>query len=730
MNTPKVAKRSRKQSTLNSFLNRQPLLSQNEEPGAITKRPSGSSTESVPINNDQLETVVGENASNQFACSSTSHISESEHCVSAMDISRVFTSEHMLSDSDKVNFLENCWKPVPFDVLDSRVFPHNKRVAFQAKWLEKRKWLAYSAHKDYKGGWCLECVLFLADSEKESLGAFVTKPFNNYKKSKELLDTQVKSLSSPKESRLSKESRGFHKRSCERAAAIRAQLANVATRIDAQLNQQSLANMDQNTTVLPFIVDAVVLCAKQQIALRSHRDDKVNFSEPAVFNEGNFIAIIRVMADQNPVLKKYLVSGSKNGKHTSKTVQNEIISTFAELIRDYFRSCLEKSPYFALIADESASNGREILSVCLRLLDFTTDACKPTKREVLIDLCDLSRTTGEAIATAIRSSLESHRIDLLNCCGQAYDTTACMSSDAKGVQAHISKYAPNADYQGCCLHSLNLVICHACKISSIQNMMDSCRELFSFFDNSPKRQNFLEVVTDALAPEVSKRKLKNLCKTRWIERHTAFEIFCLYEYLVITLNEICDSSRDDRFYPHNEEWNWDGETKAKANGLRHTFTNFGHIVCFVCAKDMLEPMRPLVSALQGELMEVYFGFQKIDQVIKSYQDLRADIDSWFTRMYEKTLNLAALVGSNEQRPRICSRQRNRENYPSDSVADYWKRSVVVPFLDVICAEISSRFNEDKRAHYELCSLIPAVIAKKSPGRFSGCPEQNLDGEMV
>ena len=220
-------------------------------------------------------------------------------------------------------------------------------------------------------------------------------------------------------------------------------------------------------------------------------------------------------------------------------------------------------------------------------------------------------------------------------------------------------------------------------------MMDSCHELFSFFDNFLKCQNFWEVVTDALAPEVSKRKLKYLCKTRWIEHHTAFEtVFCLYEYLVITLNEICDSSRDDRFYPHNEELNWDGETKAKTSGPRHTFTNFGRIVCFVCTKGMLKPMRPLISALQGELMEVYLGFQKTDQVIKSYQDLRADIEPWFMRMYEKTLNLAALFGSNEQWPRICSRQRNRENYPSDSVVDYWKQSVVVPFLDVICAEIS------------------------------------------
>lgn len=705
MNRPKAVKRNRQQSTLDFFLESRPPLSQGqneEEIETITKRPCDSNTESdsVPIANDQQETVAGENTSNQSEhCSQTGHVPGPG--VSPLDISGVLISGN-ISDSEKVNFLENCWKPAPFDILDNRCFAQNKRVVFQAKWLEKRKWLAYSAHKDFKGGWCLPCPLFLTDREKESLGAFVKTPFNNYNKSKELLDAH--------------ESKGYHQRSCERACIIRIQLVNVATRIDAQVNQQSLENINRNTTVLPFIVDAVVLCAKQQIALRGHRDDKINFSEPAVSNEGNFIAIIRVLAEQNPVLKEYLVSGSKNAKHTSKTVQNELISTFAELIRDYFRSCLGKSRHFALIADESTSNGREVLSVCLRLLDFIAEPLKPTKREVLIDLCDLSRTTGEAIATAIRSSLESHRIDLLNCCGQAYDTTACMSSDAKGVQAHISKYAPNADYQGCCLHSLNLVICHACKISSIQNMMDSCRELFSFFDNSPKRQNFLEVIIDALAPDiVKKRKLKNLCKTRWIERHTAFEtIFSLYEYIVITLNEVCNSSRDEQFYPNNEEWNWDGETKAKANGLRHTFTNFGHIVCFVCAKDMLEPMLPLVSALQGELMEVYFGFQKIDQVTDSYQDIRTDVDSWFTRMYSKTLILAALVGSSEQRPRICSRQQNRENYPSNSVADYWKRSVVVPFLDVICAELTSRFSEDKRAHYELCALIPAVIAKKSP----------------
>ena len=115
------------------------------------------------------------------------------------------------------------------------------------------------------------------------------------------------------------------------------------------------------------------------------------------------------------------------------------------------------------------------------------------------------------------------------------------------------------------------------------------------------------------------------------------------------------------------------------NGLCHTFTNFEHIVIFFCAKEMLELMHPLVSSLQGELMEVYLCFKKIDQVTESYQLIRDDIDSWFNRMYAKVLRLAENIGSQEQRPRICRMQRNRENHPADSVARYWKITTVIPF---------------------------------------------------
>ena len=150
---------------------------------------------------------------------------------------------------------------------------------------------------------------------------------------------------------------------------------------------------------------------------------------------------------------------------------------------------------------------------------------------------------------------------------------------------------------------------------------------------------------DALSPENKKRKLKKLFKTRWIERHSTFETtFDLYEFIVIKLNEICVPANDDvRFFPSNEEWSWDAKTKAMANGLRHSMISFGHIFSFVCAKEMLEPVRLLVTALQEKFAEVYFGFQKIEKIIKSYTEIRNAIYAWFQRMYKKALSLSEVV---------------------------------------------------------------------------------------
>ena len=75
--------------------------------------------------------------------------------------------------------------------------------------------------------------------------------------------------------------------------------------------------------------------------------------------------------------------------------------------------------------------------------------------------------------------------------------------------------------------------------------------------------------------------------------------------------------------------------------------------------DMLEPMRPLVSARQGRLEEVYFGFKKVEEVMNSYTDIRSGIDTWFE-----------LVGSSEERPRGVPLQQKRLRSIGTALSQY------------------------------------------------------------
>lgn len=120
-----------------------PSLSQNEEETeTITRRPCDCKTDSAPITNDQLETVAGENTSNQSEhCSQTGHVPGPG--VSPLDISGVLISGNIL-DFEKVKCLENCWKPAPFDILDNRCLGQNKRVIFQAKFDLKYAVVSYA----------------------------------------------------------------------------------------------------------------------------------------------------------------------------------------------------------------------------------------------------------------------------------------------------------------------------------------------------------------------------------------------------------------------------------------------------------------------------------------------------------------------------------------------------------------------------------------------------------
>ena len=70
---------------------------------------------------------------------------------------------------------------------------------------------------------------------------------------------------------------------------------------------------------------------------------------------------------------------------------------------------------------------------------------------------------------------------------------------------------------------------------------------------SAKRQRKLEQSIIEIATESLKKKVKPMCKTRWVERHTAFtDLSQLYESVLHCLESISlNNDSNNRFDPHS-----------------------------------------------------------------------------------------------------------------------------------------------------------------------------------
>ena len=111
--------------------------------------------------------------------------------------------------------------------------------------------------------------------------------------------------------------------------------------------------------------------------------------------------------------------------------------------------------------------------------------------------------------------------------------------------------------------------------------MGTINELYLFFDKSPKRHQHLEHFLEKYAPESGIRKLKGLCKTRWVERHDCLEtLVSLYQYVVTCLHSITLPT----MYPElttDDSWAWDRKTLTEAGGLHAALTNFQNIAVLI-----------------------------------------------------------------------------------------------------------------------------------------------------
>ena len=406
------------------------------------------------------------------------------------------------------------------------------------------------------------------------------------------------------------------------------------------------------------------------IEVNEHNDDDDDIPS----NRGNFLDILDAFAKIDPILKEHLSNSKRNAKMTTWMVQNDIISCIAQFIRNRIKEIIARENYYAFIADGVTDRyaNKEVLLVCLRYVNYLNG--KPKIEEAFFDSVHIQGlTTGHNIAKHIIDVLSTNGIDIHGCRAQAYDGASAMSSNVRGASAVIKEHKAKAEYTHCRNHVINLAVAYACKNRIFQNMMDTITSTSDFYRNSPKRNQYFELFVTYHSKNLNisdskRQKIIGLSRTRWVERHRAYEsYFLLYEANIAVLESIVHPDQYEEFLAHLEEtygkkWTWDSETKVKAQGLFTASRKFGHIAAFSVALNALEPIKPLVTKLQKRNQDIFQGYHMIDDVIYRLKEMREDIDSEFHDWYEQAQKIADSVGVEPSTPRISKcRSRYRDN---------------------------------------------------------------------
>ena len=286
-----------------------------------------------------------------------------------------------------------------------------------------------------------------------------------------------------------------------------------------------------------------------------------------------------------------------------------------------------------------------------------------------------------------------------------------MSSNKAGVQAKIKEVSPRALYTHCYSHCLNLSIAASCQVQEVRNLIAIINEAYFFLSNSPKRQSMFELTVVKFMPASTHSKLPGLCKTRWVEKHTSFEVFLeLYEPLITLLDAILSPHEYPQLVSSDGCWNWDNETRIKAQGLKASLSSFLAISTFIITKSVLDEAKSLSAKLQKRDQDVYEALKMINSVVEKLSKLRSQIYNIFPSWYAEILKLAEVIGVNGTVPRKTSLQRNRSNTSSSTPREHYKTVVAIPLLDSLLTQLRDRFSGESNKYTQaLLSLIPSVL---------------------
>ena len=159
----------------------------------------------------------------------------------------------------------------------------------------------------------LVCFCSTACTRARECGHFVNKPFKSWIKMSHKANVHAKLH--------------YHLTATSQMSDFLAWYENPSLTITTILDNESQEIMDSNQKVAESSLKIVMLCGKQGLYLRGHRDNilRWNDQDDTSSNEGNFVELVWFQAETNLLLAQHLAKAPQNSQYTLKTIQNDMV---------------------------------------------------------------------------------------------------------------------------------------------------------------------------------------------------------------------------------------------------------------------------------------------------------------------------------------------------------------------------------------------------------------------
>ncbi|CAC5367314.1 unnamed protein product [Mytilus coruscus] len=513
----------------------------------------------------------------------------------------------------------------------------------QNVWFKEHQWPRYSVSEDSL--YCAPCVLFGRHDSKEK--TFI-KPVSDWSNISGYFKRHERSDSS-------------HFRFVEMADNFLRVIRKEKPSISDTLTSSRHLQIGKNRHIMRRIIENLILCGRQNIAVRGHTEER-----------SNFMAISNYAASEDKVLSKHLTQPTNaNAKYTSPDIQNEILK---------------------IIDEATDTSTKEQVSLCLYFLDRTDNGLEV--REEFVGFLHAHSIRGQALATQLLDTLDEYEIDGDKMHAQGYDGAANMSGKHQGVQAHVRGRFPEASYVHCKSHCLNLAIVHSSKDAKVRTIMSTVQDIAFSFDYSAKKMEafYNELDADILTKEEldGRRKLRTLCETRWTSRADSLYTFRVAFPVIISALEHLRQDGDD-----------------KAGQFLAAISRFEFIIGLVTTEHILQSIVHLTTFLQSKSCDLVAAVRECKLIIDQLSDERND-DAVWDALFDQAVTMADKIEVLSSMPRRVGRQVNRANYPADTPSQYWKRALYFSFLDYFIEELTGLLM-DNSDRFQGQNLIPTRL---------------------